>query len=39
MILGVQQTPFGAHAWVETDGQVINDRQYMRDLYKVIDIC
>ena len=39
MILGVQQTPFRAHAWVEADGEVINDRQYMRDLYKVIDIC
>jgi hypothetical protein len=39
MILGVQQTPFRAHAWVEAGGQVINDRQYMRDLYKVIDIC
>jgi len=39
MILGVQQTPFRAHAWVEADGQVINDRHHMRDLYKVIDIC
>jgi len=39
MILGVQQTPFRAHAWVEADGQVINDRPYIRDLYQVIDIC
>jgi len=39
MILGVQQTPFRAHAWVEADGQVINERHYIRDLYKVIDIC
>ncbi|SRR5581483_7308167 len=39
MILGVQQTPFRAHAWVEAGGRVINDRPYIRDLYKVIDIC
>ena len=39
MILGVQQTPFRAHAWVEAGGQVINDRHYVRDLYTVIDIC
>lgn len=39
MILGVQQTPFRAHAWVEANGQVVNDKPYMRDLYRVIDIC
>ena len=39
MILGVQQTPFRAHSWVEAGGQVINDRHFIRDLYKVIDIC
>lgn len=39
MVLGVQHTPFRAHAWVETNGRVINDRPYMRDLYTVIDIC
>jgi hypothetical protein len=39
MILGVQQTPFRAHAWVEANGQVVNEKPYMRDLYRVIDIC
>ena len=39
MVLGVQQTPFRAHAWVETNQQVVNDKPYMRDLYTVIDIC
>jgi hypothetical protein len=38
MVLGVQQTPFRAHAWVETNGQVVNDKPYMRDLYMVIDV-
>jgi hypothetical protein len=39
MILAVQQTPFRAHAWVEANGQAVNDKPYMRDLYQVIDIC
>ena len=39
MVLGVQQTPFRAHAWVETNGQVVNDKPYLRDLYMVIDVC
>lgn len=39
MILGVQQTPFRAHAWVEAKGRVVNDKPYMRDLYQVIDVC
>ena len=39
MIIGVQQMPFLAHAWVEVDGSVINDKPYMRDLYMVLDVC
>ena len=39
MVLGVQQTPFRAHAWVEISRQVVNDKPYMRDLYRVIDVC
>ena|SRR5579864_2909442 len=39
MALGIQQTPFRAHAWVEANGQVVNDKPYMRDFYRVIDIC
>lgn len=39
MALGVQQTPFRAHAWVEANGQVVNDKPYIRDLYMVIDLC
>jgi hypothetical protein len=39
MILGVQQMPFKAHAWVEVDGRVVNDRPYMRDMYTVLDVC
>ena len=39
MMIGVQQLPFKAHAWVEVDGQVINDKSYMRDVYTLLDQC
>lgn len=39
MIIGVQQMPFKAHAWVEVDGHVVNDRPYMREMYAVLDRC
>jgi hypothetical protein len=39
MIIGVQQVPFRAHAWVEINGRVVNDKPYMRDLYMVLDCC
>jgi hypothetical protein len=39
MILGAQQMPFRAHAWVEVDGRVVNDKPYMREMYAVLDKC
>jgi len=39
MILGAQQMPFKAHAWVEVDGRVVNDKLYMREMYAVLDRC
>src|SRR5579862_1851229 len=33
MIIGAQQMPFKAHAWVEIDGHVVNDKPYMREMY------
>lgn len=39
MVIGAQQMPFKAHAWVEVDGQVVNDRHYMREMYGVLDQC
>jgi hypothetical protein len=35
MIIGAQQVPFKQHAWVEVDGQVVNDKPYMRELWAV----
>jgi hypothetical protein len=39
MLIGSQQMPFRAHAWVEVDGRVVNDKPYMREMYAVIDQC
>lgn len=39
MFIGAQQMPFRAHAWVEVNGQVVNDKPYMREMYAVLDCC
>ena len=39
MVIGAQQTPFKAHAWVEVDGCVVNDKPYMPEIYAVLDRC
>lgn len=39
MVIGTQQMPFKAHAWVEVDGCVVNDKPYMRETYAVLDQC
>lgn len=37
MIVGVQKLPFKAHAWVEVNGRVVNDKPYTHELYAVLD--
>jgi Transglutaminase-like superfamily len=39
MVVGAQQLPFQAHAWVEVAGRVVNDRPYVPDIYTVLDRC
>jgi hypothetical protein len=39
MVIGAQQMPFKAHAWVEVDGCVVNDKPYMPEIYAVLDRC
>jgi Transglutaminase-like superfamily len=39
MVIGAQQMPFKAHAWVEVDGQVVNDKPYTPEMYVVLDRC
>jgi Transglutaminase-like superfamily len=39
MMIGAQQMPFKAHAWVEVEGRVVSDKPYMREIYTVLDHC
>jgi hypothetical protein len=39
LVFGAQQTPFRAHAWVEVDGVIVNDKAYMREVYAVLAKC
>ena len=39
MVLGAQKLPFKAHAWVEVDGQAINERSNVQASYAVWDRC
>ena len=39
LVIGAQHMPFKAHAWVEVDGQVVNDRSYTNEMYSVLDRC
>jgi hypothetical protein len=39
LVIGAQQMPVRAHAWVEVDGRVVNDKPYMPEIYAVLDRC
>jgi hypothetical protein len=39
MVIGAQQMPFKAHAWVEVEGRVVNDKAYIPEIYAVLDRC
>ena len=39
MVIGAQQMPFKAHAWVEVNGHVVNDKPYTPEMYAVLDRC
>lgn len=39
MVIGAQQLPFRAHAWVEVAGRVVNDKPYTPEKYAVLDRC
>lgn len=39
MVIGAQKLPFKAHAWVEVDGQIINDRLASRERFLVLEVC
>lgn len=39
LVIGAQTLPFKSHAWTEIDGQVVNDKPYMSELYSVLERC
>lgn len=39
LVIGAQQMPFKAHAWVEVEGIVVNDKSYTPSMYAVLDRC
>jgi hypothetical protein len=39
LVIGTQQIPFKAHAWVEVNGRVVNDKPYTAEMYVVLDRC
>jgi hypothetical protein len=39
MVIGIQRLPFKAHAWVEVEGAVVNDKPYVTQIYAVVDRC
>jgi hypothetical protein len=39
LVLGTTHIPFKAHAWVEVDGRVVNDKSYTPERYAVLDRC
>jgi hypothetical protein len=39
LVIGAQQMPFKAHAWVEVERRVVNDKPYTPEMYAVLDRC
>lgn len=39
LVIGAQQMPFKAHAWVEVAGRVVNDKPYTPEMFAVVDRC
>jgi hypothetical protein len=39
LVLGAKRLPFGAHAWVEMDGEVVNDDPRVCRGYRVLERC
>ena len=37
LVIGAQLLPFRSHAWVEIDGQVVNDKPYLPQVFHLLD--
>ena len=39
MVIGCRKIPFRGHAWVEVEGQVVNDNPKVQTFYRVLERC
>ena len=39
IVIGAQKLPFKAHAWVEVDDKILNDRLASREKFLVMEVC
>jgi hypothetical protein len=39
LVIGAQKLPFKAHAWVEIDGRIIDDRLAEREKFHILEVC
>jgi hypothetical protein len=39
MVIGAQRLPLKAHAWVEVDGRVVNDKPEVQTDYMIMERC
>ena len=39
LVIGVQNPPFKAHAWVGVEGHVVNDKPYVPEMYAALERC
>lgn len=38
MVIGMQRLPFRAHAWIEIDGDILNDRLASREAFQILEV-
>ena len=36
MVIGCRKMPFHSHAWVEVDGEVVNDKKKVQQFYRIL---
>jgi hypothetical protein len=39
MAIGIQILPFQSHAWVQIHDQIVNDRPYILETYRILELC
>jgi hypothetical protein len=39
LVIGARKLPFASHAWVEVDGQVLNNSPIVQESYTVLERC